>query len=420
LVLIVASVLVLHAMPPAGSLLGQSLAEFADRRTKLRAAVGDGVVLLVPDRTSDDRSRFRMSNEMVYLTGVETAGATLALLPEGDPLGHTAILFVPGRSSLEAERARTGIETVYEARSLWDTLRPSLERAGVVHIIGPVGERGRYGWSGSVEQRIRAIKPDVEVRDIRPALAALRAVKSPGELANIREAIAATVQGFRLAARAIKPGATELALEGAVLAGFRQAGAAREGFPAVIGSGPNAVILHNDPTSRPLQRDEAVVVDIGAEANYYSADLTRTFPSGGRFTARQTALYELVRSVQTACERAIVPGKTTWSDLDRIARDEFRKSPLRAEGSDGKLLTMDRFFVHGIGHSLGMDVHDPGMFGTIPVGGVITIEPGVYIASENIGIRIEDDYLITETGVEKLSAALPSDIPGIQRMMRAR
>jgi Xaa-Pro aminopeptidase len=219
----------------------------------------------------------------------------------------------------------------------------------------------------------------------------------------------------------MKPGMTELAVEGSILAGFRLGGAAREGFPAVIGSGPNALILHNDPTSRVLQRGETLVADIGAEVNYYTADLTRTFPVGGRFTPRQLQLYNVVRDVQAECEKALVPGKTTWNDLNRIAREGFRKSTLRAEGRTGDMQTMDRFFIHGVGHWLGMDVHDVGgMSGPILPGSVMTIEPGLYIASENVGIRIEDDYLVTESGVERLSAALPSDAPSIERMMRGR
>ncbi len=406
--------------PPAGALLGQSLDEFASRRAKLREAVGDAVVLIAPEVTSDDRIRYRPSNEIAYLAGIETPGAAAAILPAGDPLGCDAALFLPGNPNEDTEKARTGIPCVRPVRSMWDTLGDSLKRASTVYIVGPVGERGVYTASGRLEARIKSVNPNADVRDVRRHLSPLRCVKSAGEIANIRSAIAATMRGFAVAAREIKPGVSELAVEGFILSGFRQAGAPREGFPAVVGGGPNSIVLHNDPTSRVLQKDETLVVDIGAEVNCYTADLTRTFPVGGKFTPRQLAVYELVRSVQAACERQVVAGKTTWNDLNSFARQQFRQSTLRAAGQDGTMQTMDRFFVHGLGHWLGLDVHDVGVPGPMPAGSVITIEPGIYIPSENIGIRIEDDYLVTENGVEKLSAALPSDVPSIQRMMRGR
>ncbi len=405
---------------PAGALLGQTLDEFAQRRAKLRQSVGDAVVLIVSPRADDDRLRYRPSNEMVYLTGVETPGAAVALLPAGNSLGSNTALFMPGSPDEAAEARRTGISCVRATADMWESIAEPLKRAASVYIVGPVGERGIHTASGAIEARIKTVNPKAEVRDIRRHLASLRCVKSAGELANIKSAIAATMRGFSVAAREIKPGATELAVEGFVLFGFRQAGAPREGFPAVVGSGPNSIVLHNDPTSRPLEKGETLIVDIGAEVNCYTADLTRTFPVGGRFTPRQLALYELVRSVQTACEKHVVAGKTTWGEINDFARRKFRESPLRAAAQDGTMHTMDRFFVHGLGHWLGLDVHDVGVSGPMPVGSVITIEPGLYIASESIGIRIEDDYLVTETGVEKLSAALPSDVQAIQRMMRGR
>lgn len=421
-VLTIASAAVISASvrPNAPTLLGQTLDEFASRRAQLRQAAGDAIVLITSGRPQDDRTRYRAANEIVYLTGSEAPGASLALLPDGDPVGHTEILFAPGRSSAEAEGQRTGIVATRSTMEMWDTLRPSVERARRIYIVGPVGERSRFQPSGQTQDRIKGINPDAEVLDVRPLIARLRIVKSAGEIANLREAIGATIAGFMQAARSIRPGVSELAIEGYTLLGFRQAGAMREGFPAVIGAGPNSVNIHNDPASRLVQKGETVVVDIGAEINYYTADLTRTFPVGGRFSPRQRALYDLILSVQDACAKRVTAGKTTWSDLESFAREHFRQSPLRAEGRNGEMLTMDRFFTHGLGHGLGLDVHDVGIGGPLPVGSVITIEPGLYIPSESIGIRIEDDYLVTEHGAEKLSAALPSEATAIERMMRGR
>lgn len=413
-----------HAAPPP-ILLGQTREEFASRRSALRQAAGGAVVVVVPTVAESDRARFRADNTFVYLTGLETGRGALALLPDGDPLGEECVLFV-GRSrsegdAVESARVRTGIAEVRDQRDLWQALKPSLERADVVLIAGPVGQRAMHQASGAVEQRIREINPNITVKDVSRLVADLRLRKSPGEIANLRSAVASSVQGFRRAATTIRPGVTELAVEGAVLAGFREAGAAREGFPCVIGAGPNSTALHNDPTDRAMLKGETVVVDIGAEVNYYTADLTRTFPVGGRFTPRAREIYDLVRDVQLACEKRLEPGKTTWQGLNAFAREQFKQSRLRAADATGDMRTMDRFFTHGLGHWLGMDVHDVGsMSGPIPIGSVITIEPGLYIPSESIGIRIEDDYLVTAAGLERLSAALPNDAASIERMMRGR
>ncbi len=413
-----------QALPPA-LLLGQTPQEFAERRASLRKAAGEAVVLLVSAPVTSDRVRFRADNDLVYLTGLEPARAALAILPEGDPLAQPCVLFIPrgwrGASALDDAKSRTGIASVLDQQEMWETLRPSLSRAPTVYIVGPIGERARYAPSGEIAARVREMNPNVEIRDAGRLVARLRILKSAGEVGNLRAAISASIRGYRRGAPAARPGNSELALEGAVIAGFREGGAAREGFPCVIGSGPNSIILHNDPTERKMVKGETVVVDIGAEVNYYTADLTRTFPVGGKFTPRAREIYELVRNAQLACERSFQPGKTTWSSLNQTARDFFRQSSLRAADTGGEMRTMDRFFSHGVGHWLGMDVHDVGsMSGPIMPGSVITIEPGLYIESESIGVRIEDDYLVTETGLDRLSADLPSDVGAIERMVRGR
>jgi len=401
------------ALSPPRTLLGQTLEEFAARRESLRKAAGQSLIILTSLYPDNDRLRYRPPNNMVYLTGVTEAGSSVVFFPDGDPNEVTCAAFV--RRSPDEVKMETGLEAVFGTREFWPKVRASLEKCGTVYVEGPLTDAGP---SRSLMARLREIRQDVDIRDVRPLLAPLRVRKSPGEIANLRGAIAATVAGFVRGARAIRPGATELAVEGEILAGFRHAGAAFEGFPCIVGSGPNSIILHHEPTARPMARGETVVVDIGAEVNYYTADLTRTFPVGGRFTPRARVLYQTVLDVQKACAEHIVPGKTTWTELNRYAREQFRQSTLRAADSSGEMQTLDRFFSHSIGHYLGMDVHDVGSYGPIMPGSVITIEPGLYIASENIGIRIEDDYLITETSVERLSAQLASDIPSVERMVR--
>ena len=157
-----------------------------------------------------------------------------------------------------------------------------------------------------------------------------------------------------------------------------------------------------------------MVIDIGAEYSQYTADITRTYPANGKFTKRQRELYELVLAAQTEATKDFKPGQTTINDLNRVVRDFFHKSPLRG----GNNLPMDYFFIHGLTHYLGMNVHDVGdISAPLAPGTVITIEPGLYIPDEKIGIRIEDDYLVTEKGLEKLSKSIPSQPDEIERLM---
>jgi Xaa-Pro aminopeptidase len=429
---------------PAGKLFGQTPEEFSSRRAALRAAVKGVILLFAQGEGPDiDRGRYRTSNSMMYLTGVEAPRAVLALLPEGDPSGSKEILFLPAQSSFsrqwvdpvpgpdEETRKATGIQRLEDVRKFWDLISPSLAKAESVHFEGPVGDApsrssGRFGLgakysqNGAAEEKVKSLNPSAKISGgVEREINKLRFVKSPGEIANLKGAIAATGAAQIAAARAIQKGVTELAVEGPIIAEFRKGGAVREGFPSIVGAGPNSIILHHFSSMRPMQANETVVVDIGAEYNYYSADVTRTFPVGGKFTQRQRELYQLVLDTQTACAKQVVPGKTTLGELNRFAKEFMRKSPLRAKDANGNKVTMDNFFIHGLSHWLGMDVHDVG--GATPnliPGTVFTIEPGVYIPSEGIGIRIEDDYLTTESGLEKLSGGIPSTVAEIESLMR--
>jgi Xaa-Pro aminopeptidase len=210
-------------------------------------------------------------------------------------------------------------------------------------------------------------------------------------------------------------------LEGEALAAFLGGGAARAGFSTIVGSGPNGTIPHYFENSRRIEPGELVVVDLGAEYQYYTADITRTFPADGRFTPRQREIYQLVLDAQRAVEAEMKPGQTKLGDMTRFTKEFFRNSPLRARDETGEERTMDHFFLHGLGHYLGMEVHDVGDYGEpVQVGEVFTIEPGLYIKSEALGVRIEDDYVMTEAGPEKLSKAIPSEPEEVERLIASK
>jgi Xaa-Pro aminopeptidase len=230
----------------------------------------------------------------------------------------------------------------------------------------------------------------------------------------MREAIAVTIQGHRRAAATIRPGVPEGAVDGVVYAAFREAGAEGVAFPSIVGSGFNATTLHYDHNAGVCTDGELVVVDIGARYGYYCGDLTRTFPASGSFTERQRQIYLLVLEAHDRVAEALKPG-VSMTDMRKIAYQVFESSDLC--DSDGNRL--GQYFIHGLGHHLGLDAHDPvSEDAPLEPGMVVTNEPGIYIPDEALGVRIEDDHLITADGNENLSAALPTHPDEIESLMR--
>lgn len=411
---------------PAGPVPVERLAA---RRAALFEALGDGVAVLraaeVKDIEGDypQDSDFREDNDFFYLTGVEAPGAWLVLVARrsGD---DRAVLFLPTRSAA-AQRylgpvlgpgpeatALTGIAETHAADSL-DALLPGLLR-GMPTVWVKRGTRSA-AWP-FVRELVEGRRGEAELADLRPPLAALRLVKDADELGRLRRAIALTGAGQAAGARAIRPGAWEYEVEAEVEAAFRRGGAERLGFPSIIGAGPNSTVLHYDKARRRMAAGELVVVDVGAEYGYYTADVTRTWPVSGRFTPRQRRLYALVLGAQEAAIAAVRPGVTV-AELNRVAREWFRTNSGDACGAESCV----RYFVHGLSHWLGMDVHDVGSYAApLAPGMVLTIEPGLYLPEEGIGIRIEDDVLVTADGREVLSAAIPRAPDAVERAMRAR
>ena len=211
--------------------------------------------------------------------------------------------------------------------------------------------------------------------------------------------------------RSARPGMREYELEARIEYVFRQRGAERLGFPSIVGSGPNSVSLHYDRNRRQTAPGDLVVMDVGAEYGYLTADITRTIPVSGRFSPRQRALYDLVLGSQQAALDQVRPGVTIGM-LNGVARTYMREHSGALCGG----ITCDRYFVHGLSHWLGMDVHDVGSYATpLSPGMVFTVEPGVYLPEEGLGIRIEDDVLVTDTGHELLSRTLPRGAAEIER-----
>ncbi|HZM01193.1 MAG TPA: M24 family metallopeptidase, partial [Planctomycetota bacterium] len=247
----------------------------------------------------------------------------------------------------------------------------------------------------------------VESDALRDVLDELRLRKSEYEIDCLANAITITTHALTESAAAIAPGAWEYEPQGLLEGAFIRLGSERPGFHSIVGSGPNSVTLHYEKNNRRMQDGELLVMDVGAKWRYYTADVTRTFPVNGRFTPRQREVYQAVLDAQTAAFEAARPG-VTMHELDAVARaliDERGFGPGR------------KYFKHGLGHWIGLHVHDVGAYGPIEPGMLFTIEPGIYIAEENLGVRIEDDYLMTGSGAVKLSDGIPSDPDAIEALM---
>jgi Xaa-Pro aminopeptidase len=401
----------------------------AGRRAALLATLEPGIALV---RSADRRSfhehpqdsDFRQDNNFYYLTGIEAPGSWLVLFkPERGP--GKLLLYVPERDP--AREVWTGAQLgpgseVAELTGI-EAVRPASEfQADILNRLGqpeafreypriylPLGE-GVESTGQVVELAVQARR---SISDLGKPLAELRLVKDTLELARLRRAVAITAEAQREAMKAARPGMYEYELEAVVEYVFRSRGAERVGFPSIVGSGPNSVILHYDRNRRRMEESDLVVIDIGAEYGYYSADLTRTLPVGGKFRPRQRRIYELVLATQAAVIDSVRPGMTFW-ELERIARSYMRVHSKGLCGGNG----CDRYFRHGLGHWLGMDVHDVGSYATpFAPGMVLTIEPGIYLADEGLGVRIEDDVLVTEDGHEVLSADAPRSVAEIEALM---
>ncbi|MBI4544848.1 MAG: aminopeptidase P family protein [Gemmatimonadetes bacterium] len=414
---------------PAGPVPAERLSA---RRAALGRRIGNGVAVL---RSASARSiegdypqdgDFRQDNDFFYLTGLETPGSWLVLVARADTLEGVK-LYLPAPDSAaerwtgpqlgpgEEARRMTGIADISAAENAEAEIR------NLVLAAGSPARTGRlYVKRGEAEGRLVLFRelvfgPELEVRDLRVELAALRLVKDADELGRLRRAVEITVEAQRQAMRALRPGVWEYELEALVEYTFRRRGAERLGFPSIVGSGPNSAILHYDDGRRQMQAGELVVVDVGAEFGYYSADVTRTLPVSGRFTGRQRRLYELVLGAQQAALDSVRPG-ATLATLNRIAREYLREHSRDLCGAQ----SCDRYFIHGLSHWLGMDVHDVGDRSTpLAPGMVLTVEPGIYLPDERLGIRIEDDVLVTAGGYELLSAGAPRRPEEIERLMHS-
>jgi Xaa-Pro aminopeptidase len=360
--------------------------EYRSRRLRLAQRIKGNVLVLhaAPDQ---ELVKYYQDKNFYYLTGIDEPNATLLLDATADP--PQEFLFLPERRPSE-ERwtgAKLGPGPDTEKATGFARVLPATEFDGVLK---------------KASARARAI---YDLKDVEDDIAYLRQVKSPTEIALIEKAVRITLKGEEAAAKAIAPAVMEYEVEAALEYEFRRNGAERAGFPSIVGSGPFSTVLHYDKSERRMQSGDVVVVDIGAEYSGYSADVTRTYPVSGKFSPRQREIYQIVLDAQKAAIAKIKPG-VRISDLHQAATDYIRSKGY------------ERYFIHGTSHHMGLDVHDVGdVSRPLEPNMVITVEPGIYIPEEQIGIRIEDDVLVTPTGYRVLSL-FPKELAEVEALVK--
>lgn len=400
--------------------------EYKARRQAYLARASDGVTVLF-NTLEEDLHEYAADKNFHYMTGLAQPDAILVLAPRHQE--HKETLFIPSRdlgqekwtgvklSAGPETGALLGMDRVLTLDHLHSELAALTSGQRKMYLVLP-SRRGTHPPSiqeGHVS-RLKELFPFSEFVNAAPHIAHLRMKKSERELALVKHAIAITAEGHKAAAAEIVGGRYEYEVEAALEYQFRRRGAARPSFPSIVGSGPNSVILHYDKSARRMEKGELIVVDIGAEFEEYAADVTRTYPVGGRFSSRQREIYDVVLAAQEAALKEVKPG-VMWNKTGPIHRAAY--DYINTHGRDLKGGSLGQYFIHGTSHHLGLDVHDavsdpnrllePGM--------IITVEPGIYIPEENLGVRIEDVVVITETGYELLTRDLPRQADEVEKLM---
>jgi Xaa-Pro aminopeptidase len=451
--LLVGSLLVAQGPPPATTPVRQlgdpkpfpyqfvlprpPAAELQARREALAREIENGAVVAISgEKPAVSSHRYSPDHNLYYLTGVDTDFCAMTLIAKDGKVAEVK-LFLPAHDSMyelwdgfrvtagDEARAMSGIEDVVKVqmtkfgtsiKSFEEALTKIAESAKTVYMDAESERRARQPKklsldgetrAGRVREFLKSVNPELKVSSLTGAIGPIRGVKSEWEVKVMREAVRVTGEGFVRALRKARPKMWEFDFQSVMDQTFAEWGCTGVPYYPIAASGPNACVYHYVDNRRQIQDGEIVLCDIAAQYGYYAADITRSFPVNGKFTPRQKLVYEAVLAGQTAAAQALKPG-VSLGELDGVARAAMRAAGL-------KDFEMHQ---HGLGHQIGLNVHDLGG-GTMEAGMIITIEPGSYIKSESLGIRIEDMYLVTPTGSECLSAAIPRTVAEIEALVGA-
>jgi Xaa-Pro aminopeptidase len=397
-----------------------SLSEFASRRQKLfKSLNGAAGVVFAGEGAPPLIGKWRPDQNFFYLTGIDNEpGAAVLFDPSADDPKQRIVLFLRPLN-LELERwdgyreqigpelkKKLGFESVFRIGVLPARLTMAARRSKKLACLQPFAV-----YPGNVSPDLEAFRkvaervPGVAIEDRTQLLPQMRSIKSSAELKLMRKAIDATAAGYDAAMKMIKPGVNEAQIAQTLQDNYRANGGTGLAYNSIVGAGLNGTVLHYMANDGAVRAGDLLVIDSGAEFQGYASDVTRTFPASGKFSADQRDAYEVVLNSQLAAIKAVRPGAKMF-EVDAAARNVIDKAGL------------GHAFIHGVGHQLGMEVHDITPDGALKEGMIVTIEPGVYLPERKLGIRIEDDVLVTRRGSENLTAIIPKTIRDVESAMR--
>jgi len=388
------------------------------RREALMKEMGEGVAVVYANG-EEDGDGYRQGSDFLYLTGVLEEGGILVLAPKERT--YREYLLLPSRDP-EAERwtgereqiggalrRKYGFEKIYRTGRLLSLVLDLAGRSPVLwQVSRPSSDAESEPRDLALYDKVGDKLPGVSKKTLGWTLARMRSRHSPDELAIMQRTIRISEAGFAAAAAVIRPGATEGAVEAEAERVWKASGARRPAYASIVGSGPNSTILHYPRSERTLEDGDLILMDMSAEFAHYAADITRTFPVNGRFSSEQRKIYDLVLKAQKAAFALVRPGAYN-EDHDAAARQVIEDAGY------------GDFFIHGLGHFVGLDVHDAGAYQEpLAAGMVLTLEPGIYLPDRKLGVRIEDEVLVTETSARYLTDGIPREPDEVERWMRER
>jgi Xaa-Pro aminopeptidase len=431
---------------------------YKERREKLMQQIGNDAVAIFyanpeRNRNADLEFPYAQNSDFYYLTGFREPNAILVLAPKGTSVRSLEdstkritvreILFVQARNPQfekwngrrygpEGAMKLRGFGFAVSSDKFKTMLSPLLFSAQAKSLYVPTFRSDLSGEIAELLQPLKSLMDQfggrLEIRDPLSLVRKMRVVKSPEEIAMLAKATEISAAAHRQAMMSVEPGMGEYELEAIYEYVFRKLGAEQNGYPCIVASGENAIILHYNTNRRKIKDGDLVLADCAAEYRGYSSDVTRTYPANGKFPKAQREIYQIVLDAQKAAIAAIKPG-VAWQEISKKA-DEVLTEGLFKLGviKEKKTPAMKKFYYHGLGHPVGLNVHDVGQ-PIMEAGMVYTVEPGIYIAegSEgvdpayfNIGVRIEDVILVTADGNKNLSAAAPREIAEIEALMKQK
>ena len=392
---------------------------FKERRAKVMDALDGGVAILYGATESSGivKGGFVQDSNFYYLTGVSEPGAALVLAP-GEHRYKETLYLKPRNPEIEdwdgrreplgdALNEKLGFERVARTNRLPRELTAMLQRSKKVVFLGPV-----VSATAPMPKELQMLRdaqarvPGSTLENMADLVPEMRRIKDAGEIELIRKAVDITGKGIVAAMRSVEPGMLEFQLQSILENAYQMEGAQFLGFGTILAAGPNATVLHYGSNDQPIADSGLVLIDTGAAWQHYTADISRTFPVSGKFSPREKELYELVLKAADTAIANVRPGADHNTDLHEVAKGVLEEAGYA------------EYFIHGVGHFVGLDVHDAGDYSKpLEEGVVLTIEPGIYIPEEGIGIRIEDVVLVTKDGAELLSRNIPRTVEEIEAAM---